>query len=165
MADDFVQIAPDSTGAKIQTFSNTINSQNVETQAVVPVGADGVAISSSNPQPTISSIGAAGGGTLVTSTAFEASHVLKASAGTLISLRGFNNKATEQYIQIHNTTSVPSNGVTPSSFFLVPGVSNFAMDIPILGEPYTTGISVCNSSTADTKTLGSADCWFTAVVK
>lgn len=38
----FVQLAPDSTGKKVQTFENTLGADTVEAQAVVVVGADGV---------------------------------------------------------------------------------------------------------------------------
>lgn len=44
MAADFVQVAPDSTGAKIQTFANTIGSDDVETQAVVLVDSSGAEV-------------------------------------------------------------------------------------------------------------------------
>jgi hypothetical protein len=112
-------------------------------------------------------IGAAAGVSLVNSTAYEKSHVIKASAGTLISLNGYNSKASAQFILIFNSASVPADGTAPSyTPIRVQPLSNFSLDVPITGIPFTTGISVCSSSTGDTKTLGSAsDVWFTAVVK
>lgn len=106
-----------------------------------------------------------GDGTTVSSTAYEASRVLKASAGTLISVFGYNSKASAQFIQVHNTTSVPADTAVPIVVFTVAATGNFALDIPITGLTMATGISVCNSSTGPTKTVGSADCWFTASVK
>ena len=97
---------------------------------------------------------------LANSTAYEASRVVKASAGTLLSLTGYNS-GPAQFIQLYNSTTLPANGVAPSLVVAVPATSTFAFEWRN-GIPLSTGIVVGNSSTAPTKTIGSADCYFTA---
>lgn len=97
---------------------------------------------------------------LANSTAYEASRVVKASAGTLLSLTGYNS-GPAQFLQIFNSTTVPANGVAPVLVVAVPATSSFAFEWRN-GVPLGTGISISNSSTGPTKTIGSADCYFTA---
>lgn len=104
-------------------------------------------------------------GTPVSSTAYEASHVLKASAGQLVSLTGYNSRTSAQFVQVFNSTTVPADATAPVLTFTVPASSNFSYDVPITGLPFSTGIAVSNSSTGPTKTIGSADCYYTAVVR
>lgn len=105
------------------------------------------------------------GDRVVASSAYEASHVLRATPGRLLSLVGYNSKATAQFIQVFNSATVPADTAVPVATMTVAGVSNFSLPLPITGMLFSTGIAVSNSSTGPTKTVGAADCYFTAVVR
>jgi hypothetical protein len=131
----------------------------------VTLATDGPGVSSLSSIANNTAGGAVSGASLVSSTANEASRVIKASAGTLISLVGYNARASAQFIQLFNSATVPADTAVPIYTFMVPASANFSLDVPVSGIPFTTGIAVSNSSTQATKTIGSADCWFTAVIK
>ncbi len=79
-------------------------------------------------------------------------------------LVGYNAKASAQFIQLHNASSVPADSAVPEYTFTVPASSNFSLDLSQYGDFFSVGIVVCNSSTQATKTIGSADCSFTMLV-
>lgn len=97
--------------------------------------------------------------------AYAASLVVKTASGALLSLTGYNSKATAQFVQIHESSTLTADGTFPILTFTVPGTSNFSIDFGLPGLPCNGGIVVCNSSTGPTKTIGSADCYFTAVYR
>ena len=96
------------------------------------------------------------------STAYEASNILKASAGVLYGLTVHSSRTSAQFIQLHNTTTVPADTAVPVWVMYVPASTTVAVDFGLFGRSFATGITVCNSSTGPTKTIGSADCWFDA---
>ena len=140
-------------------------SSQIPTTLGTQTSANSLSITPASDAVFSSTMGAALGTSLVSSTAYATSLVAKASAGTLVAVFGYNSKASAQFIQIYNTTSLPSEGAVPAAIFTVPATSNFSLTIPISGIPLTTGITIGNSSTGPTKTVGSADCWFSAVIK
>ena len=88
--------------------------------------------------------------------------VVKSGAGLLFGISGFNNKNAAQFIQIFDAQSVPADGAIPDVILTVPTVANFSMDWIFPGRFFQQGIVIVNSSTAATKTIGSADCWIDA---
>lgn len=92
------------------------------------------------------------------STAYEASNVVKAAAGKVFEIRGYNS-GSAQWIQIHDASSLPADTAVPEDIIYVGANNNFSITYP-RGKSFGTGIVVCNSSTGPTKTIGAADCWF-----
>lgn len=100
-----------------------------------------------------------GENTVANTTALAASLVVKASAGTLKGIVGYSTTA--QFIQVHNTTSLPADTAVP--LVVIPIVANSPYSIDFGdGLPCSTGITVSNSTTGPTKTIGGADTWITA---
>jgi hypothetical protein len=90
------------------------------------------------------------------STAYETGHIIKASAGVLRGISGYNS-GPAQWIQVHNSVTVPADTAVPLLVIKVPAQSNFSYDAGRFGKAFATGISVCNSTTSPAKTLGAAD--------
>ena len=98
-----------------------------------------------------------------TSTAYEASRVIKKGPGFLYGLSGYSSRGSAQWIQIFDAATLPADQtLVPVITFTVATVANFSLDFGLRGRFFESGIVVCNSSTGPTKTIGSADCWFDA---
>lgn len=95
-----------------------------------------------------------------TSAAYEASRVVKASAGVCYGLTGYNSKGSAQFIQLHDAAALPADTAVPAVILTVATVGNFSIDFGVYGRSFTKGIVICNSSTGPTKTIGGNDCWF-----
>lgn len=96
--------------------------------------------------------------TNTSTTAYAASLIVKASAGNLWSITGYNSGAA-QFIQIHDAAALPADTAVPKIIFTVPATSNFNFSSDKFGRSFANGIVVCNSSTGPTKTIGSANLW------
>lgn len=93
------------------------------------------------------------------STTYEASHVIKAGVGILYGLSCYNSKATSQFLLTFNSTTLPADTtVSVTEPINCAGLSNCLIPLNAnYGKYYSTGIVWSNSSTAPTKTIGSAD--------
>lgn len=96
------------------------------------------------------------------SAALEASRVIKASAGKLYKLRVTNTLGSVQYIQLFNAAAVPADTTVPNVVASVAAGGVLEMDFTQYGRMFSTGICVSNSSTPAAKTIGAADCLFSA---
>ncbi len=96
-----------------------------------------------------------------TSPSLEASKIVSAVPCKLFVISGFNTLASDQYIHIFNSTTLPANGTKPLFVLYASGGSTFGYTAPALyGRYFSTGLVICNSTTLATKTLGAADCSF-----
>ena len=94
-------------------------------------------------------------GVVVNSNVLENSRLISPGAGRLLQIK-ITNTGPSQYIHFHNKASLPVNGNVPQ-FIVMIQAGGFA---EITDMSFTTGMAVCNSTTAGTTTLGAADCWF-----
>lgn len=93
------------------------------------------------------------------SPALAKSAVVKTGPGILFGLTVTNTNAAAQFVQVFDAASVPADNAVPLFSKSVP--SNDAVGFQwIPGRTFLTGIVVCNSSTANLKTIGAADCLF-----
>jgi hypothetical protein len=99
-----------------------------------------------------------------TTTAYAASLVIADRESTLYGVSGYNSKVSAQFIQLHDSATLPAEGAIPKVILTVPASSNFSIDFSTHGRVFNNGIVVCNSSTGPTKTIGTTDCFFDAQV-
>lgn len=139
--------------------AGTVRATGLASEEAPSIGATSTGTPSTALAPTNSSGNAPSNATVA---AYAASLVVKASAGTLFGLSGYNSKVSAQFIQLHDAAALPADTAVPVVVITVPAGANFAIDFGVYGRRFATGIVVTNSSTGPTKTIGAADCWFDA---
>ena len=100
-----------------------------------------------------------GGGALV------ASRIASKVPCKLLALIVYNSNAGKQYIQVHETDALPAEGSVPKLPAMpVNGDTVLMLDFGTYGVDLDK-LTICNSSTAATKTIGGADCSIVAVLQ
>ena len=99
------------------------------------------------------------------SQALAASIVIGVGQCRLIGITGYSNKAAAQFIQVFDSNVLPADGAVPQIVFAVgagagAASGTFSLYFGASGRWFDRGITICNSSTLATKTIGSANCWF-----
>lgn len=79
----------------------------------------------------------------------------------LTGIFGYNSKSSDQFIQLHDSVLSPADGAVPILTLIARANDNFFFGPGDLAVQFSNKIWVCNSSTGPTKTIGSADCFFT----
>lgn len=87
-----------------------------------------------------------------------ATNVVIAGARALYGATITNTKASSQYIQLHDSATLPADNAVPLLSINMPAHSVATLDYGLRGRSFALGIVICNSSTDATKTIGSADC-------
>lgn len=87
---------------------------------------------------------------------------VKNTNGVLFGITGYNSLASAQFIQVHDANILPADAAVPTLVFAVAASSNFSLDFGIKGRKFNNGIVICNSTTANTKTIGAANCFIDA---
>lgn len=148
------------TGGNLDLIQTNTSTSNTTLSSIATNTASGSA------RTIIPSTAAAAIVTNIDSTSYEASKVISASPATLLGCHGYSSKSSTQYILFFNSTTVPADSTAPTIAALsVPATSTWSIDFGVYGRPFSTGIAVSNSSTANTKTIGSADSWFSCIIK
>lgn len=98
----------------------------------------------------------------ISSTGFTTGIVIKNTAGTLFSLKGYSNSTSTQFVHIYDSGGFPANGKVPSYLLIVAPSGNFDLNITSNGIPFTSGITVYNSVSGSVKSIGGSDTFFSA---
>ena len=97
----------------------------------------------------------------VSSPKLEASRVIAAGRARLVGITVYSSNVASQFIQLHDASTLPADTAVPVWVQVVAATGNLGF-LWIPGRVFEAGIVICNSSTAPTKTIGAADCFFDA---
>lgn len=108
----FTQVAPDSTGDKIQTVENTIAGEVVDTQCVVPVDSNGVEILSKASTPSTTSV----------SNSVTSVQLLAANTARIGATFYNDDSAASVYLKLGTTASTSSFAIkiAPGGYYELP---------------------------------------------
>ena len=100
----------------------------------------------------------------VSSNGLEAFHVVKSGPGTLFGFQVLSTLAAAQFVQLFDARgsadAIPPDGAVPVAVFAIAASGNLPLYYGPTGRAFREGIIICNSTTAATKTLGAANCFF-----
>lgn len=117
----------------------------VDTAPTTAVTGSVTATLSGTPTVNNQPVAAASGGAThfrILAPATPAASVIKAGAGQLYSLSGFNNTATVAFLKVYDATSATCGTGTPVETFMLPANSGFVRAVEI-GDVFTAGIVAC----------------------
>jgi len=172
------------TGGNLATLAGAVSSSKVQTNVAQVAGTTAdtnsgnksngtlrVVLATDQPaltnaQPVALKAAASGGATpghLVSAASTNATNV-KASAGTIYSLSGFNLNASPRYLKIYDKASSPTVGTdTPVAVFMMPGNANGSG----FSKAFSVGLALSNGfsfaitggiADNDTTAVGAGDC-------
>lgn len=87
---------------------------------------------------------------------------VKSGPGYLLGFTCYSSNAAAQFIQVHDSQTLPASGAVPCLVVTVAAASNLAVYFNTPGRSFLYGIAIVNSSTGPTYTAGSADTFFDA---
>jgi len=93
-------------------------------------------------------------------TALSASIVAFTGQGRLMGFSVSSTRASGQFIQLFNASTLPADGAIPLVSIDIATVTAKGVAFDPSGRWMTIGCVICNSTTQGSKTLGSADCLF-----
>ena len=148
----------------ITQFSDIYNNGVSSSQFQVDVTSiSGISVSDTTPLP-IKTAGV-GGWSLFKSSVAEASHIIKGFSAVVRAVMMYNGNASTRTFQMFSSGVVPVDATVPDWLFpVVPGTLS-GYDFGVDGIVLSSGVTVCNSTTIPTKTLGSADSYFWVIYK
>jgi hypothetical protein len=94
--------------------------------------------------------------------ALAASLIVSVKPARLLRVSFTNTNAAARWLQLFNAIAVPADTAVPLLSIPVAIGAFVNIDLGVYGRFFSTGIVLCNSSTAATKTIGAADSFFDA---
>lgn len=86
--------------------------------------------------------------------------VARTGVARLVGFTVTSTNVAAQFIQVFDLAAVPSNGALPLFTINVPIASSVSAYWGSMGRWFDRGITICNSTTQGTLTIGAADCLF-----